>query len=201
MIVASIVNIKGVEGQSNKEEMPSLAELGAITKWMSDPPPKAPMKPTLQDRHHRYCHPEHQDYPDFCGNLEALRVEDRSNTFDYRPNIDFMAQNCMGLNYHWPAKITLPSITMSLSSDNNVDVQKLRKSAPNGCIVVLIGAKYLHRINVIVSVVDYITSQLAIRLVTYFGEKTEVMPVVELDKAPAIVRDCTYKVHPDAVHC
>ena len=45
----------------------------------------------------------------------------------------------------------------------------------------------------IVRKVDYITSQLAIKLVTYFAEKTEVMPVVDLDNAPAIVRDYTHR--------
>ena len=44
--------------------------------------------------------------------------------------------------------------------------------------------------NDIVRKVDTITSQLAIKLVTYFAEKTEVIPSVDLDKAPAIVRKC-----------
>ena len=37
--------------------------------------------------------------------------------------------------------------------------------------------------------VDHVTSQLAIKLVTYFAEKTEVMPVVDLENSPAIVKD------------
>ena len=42
----------------------------------------------------------------------------------------------------------------------------------------------------IISIVEYITSQLAIKLVTYFAEKTDFMPVVDLDNSPAIVRNC-----------
>ena len=80
---------------------------------------------------------------------------------------------------------------MSLSPDNNVDIQKIRKSAPNGCFVVLVGGKFVKRMDDIVRMVDYITAQLAIKLVTYFAEKTEVMPMVDLDNSPAIVRDCT----------
>ena len=176
--------------------MPPVEQFGAITKWMSDPPPKAPIKPTLQDRRHRYCHPEDPDYPDYCGNWESQRLENRVNTLAYSPNIDFLrSQNCFALNYQWPSQITLPSITMSLSSDNNVDVQKLRTSAPNGCFVILVGGKFVKRMDDIVRKVDYITSQLAIKLVTYFAEKTEVIPVVDLDNSPAIVRDYKFKVY------
>ena len=105
----------------------------------------------------------------------------------------------MVLNYHWPSKITLPSITMSLSSGTNVDIQQIRKTAPNGCFVVLVGGKFIKRMDDIVRKVDYITSQLAIKLVTYFAEKTEVMPVVDFDNSPAIVRAYTYKAYHDAV--
>ena len=178
-------------GRGSRLTLPPIEKLGPITKWISDPPPLGPMKPTLQDKYHRRCHPEDSNYPDYCGNLEALRVEDRSNTFDYRPNIDLMAQNCMGLNYHWPAEITLPSITMSLSPDNNVDIQiqNLRMTAPSGCIVVLVGGKFVKRMDDIVRKVDYLTSQLALKFVTYFAEKTDFMPLVDLDNSPAVVGD------------
>ena len=63
----------------------------------------------------------------------------------------------------------------------------LRNSAPSGCSVVLVGGKYVKRMDVIVRKVDYITSQLAIKLVTYFAEKTGVLPFVDLDNLPAIV--------------
>ena len=88
---------------------------------------------------------------------------------------------------------------MSLGSMNDVDILQLRKSAPSGCFVVLVGGKFVKRMDDIVRKVDYITSQLAIKLVTYFAEKTEAMPVVVLDNAPAIVRDSKYKVHLDAI--
>ena len=182
-------------GGGSRLTLPPVEKLGPITKWMSDPPPQAPMKPTLQDKYHRYrqyqgFHDEDDYYNKNYGyNLEALRLEDKSKTLAYQPNIDFLAQNCIALNYHWPAKITIPSITMSLSPDNNVDIQQIRESAPSGCIVVMIGARNLPRMNAIVHVVEHIMSQLAIKLVTYFGEKTEVMPVVDLDNSPKIVRD------------
>ena len=144
------------------------------------------MKPTLQDRFHRYC-PYYPNY--YCNNLESLRVEDRVNTLAYQPNIDFLrSQNCMALNFQWPSDTTLPSITMSLRKGHPVDIQKIRSSAQSGCFVVLVGSRYLHRMDDIVRMVDHITSQLAIKLVTYFAEKTEVMPKVDLDNSPAIVR-------------
>ena len=185
MLLSTVKGESDESGGGSRLTLPPVEMLGPITKWMSDPPPQAPMKPTLQDKFHRLC-PED---PSYCNNLEVLRVKDRSNTFSYQPNINFMAQNCFALNYHWPAKLTLPSITMSLSSDNNVDVQKLRTSAPNGCFVILVGGKFVKRMDDIVRKVDYITSQLAIKLVTYFAEKTGIMPVVDLDNSPAIVRD------------
>ena len=66
--------------------MPPLEELGPITKWMSDPPPMGPIKPTLQDKYHRNrkqsgYHDEDNYYNQNYGyNLESLRLEDRVNT-------------------------------------------------------------------------------------------------------------------------
>ena len=70
LLSASVVKEKGYQ------LLPNVQDLGAITKWMSDPPPKGPIKPPLQDKYHRYC----QDNSYYCGNLESLRVEDRVNT-------------------------------------------------------------------------------------------------------------------------
>ena len=134
--------------------------------------------------------------------MESLRVEDRANTLAYQPNIDFLrSQNCFALNYQWPSQITLPSMTMSLSPDSNVDIQQLIKTAPSGCLVVLVGGKFVERMDSIVRKVDYITSQLAIKLVTYFAEKTDVMPIVDLDNSPAIVRDYNTKYKMQSVYC
>ena len=170
--------------------MPPVEKFGAITKWMSDPPPKDPIvKPLVDDW-------EASVYSYYWGasGRETLRVEDRVNTLAYQPNIDFLrSQNCFALNYQWPSQITLPSMTMSLSSKHDVDIQQIRTSAPSGCFVVLVGGKFVRRMDDIVRKVDYITSQLAIKLVTYFAEKTEVMPVVNLDNSPAIVRDYIYR--------
>ena len=80
---------------------------------------------------------------------------------------------------------------MSLSTNNDVAIQKIRTSAPSGCFVILVGGKFVKRMDDIVRKVDYITSHLAIKLVTYFAEKTEAMPVVDLHNSPAIVRECT----------
>ena len=117
--------------------MPTLAKLGAISKWMSDPPPKGPMTPPLQDKYHKnHKNPGYHDENGFGYNLESLRVEDRVNTLTYQPNIDFLrSQNCFALNFQWPSSITLPSMTMSLSPDKDVDIQQIRESAPSGCFV------------------------------------------------------------------
>ena len=167
-----------------RKAMPPVEQLGAITKWMSDPPQKDPIiKPLVDDIYASWF-----SYRYGVGGRETLRVEDRVKTLYYQPNIDFLrSQNCFALIYQWPSAINLPSMTLSLNAKNNVDIQKIRMSAPSGCIVVLVGGKYLQRMNDIVRMVDHITSQLAIKLVTYFAEKTEVMPVVDLDNSPAIV--------------
>ena len=152
---------------------------------MSDPPPQDRIvKPLVDDIEASY-----NSYYQGVGGRETVRVEDRVNTLAYQPNIDFLrSQNCFALNYHWPSQITLPSMTMSFSAKMSVDIQQLRTSAPSGCIVVLVGARYLNQMYKIIKIVEYITSQLAIKLVTYFAEKTEVMPSVDLDNSPAIVR-------------
>ena len=165
--------------------MPAVEQLGAITKWMSDPPPRNTIvKPLVDDWYASYY-----SYRYGVGGRETLRVEDRVNTLFYQPNIDFLrSQNCMALNYQWPSDITLPSITMSLRKGHPIDIQQIRMSAPSGCFVVLVGGRYLKRMDDIVKMVDHITSQLAIKLVTYFAEKTEVMPKVDPNNSPAIVR-------------
>ena len=164
---------------STRKAMPPVEEFGPITKWMSDPLPQVSMRPTLQDT-----------LSEYGDNMESLRVEERVNTLAYyNPNIDFLrSQNCFALNFKWPSEITFPFTTLSLNSGKQVDIQQIRISAPSGCIVVLVGADYLHRMDDIVRMVDHVTAELAIKLVTYFAEKTEVMPSLDLDNSPAIVR-------------
>ena len=174
--------------------LPNVQDLGPFTKWMSDPPPNdriVKRLPLIDDlRANMWAnHPLFSLDPPFHVNgRETLRVQSRSKTLAYQPNIDFLrSQNCFALNYQWPSQITLPSITMSLSAKNNINIQQIRASAPSGCFVVLVGGKYVKRMDDIVRKVDYITSQLAIKLVTYFAEKTGVLPFVDLDNLPAIV--------------
>ena len=168
--------------------MPPVEQFGAITKWMSDPPPKDPIVKPLVDNQAASAY----SYYWGVGGRETLRLGNRVNTLAYQPNIDFLrSQNCFALNYQWPSQITLPSMTMSLSPGRDVDIQHIRRSTLSGCFVVLVGGKYVKRMDDIVRMVDNITSQLAIKLVTYFAEKTEVMPLVDLNHSPAIVKDCT----------
>ena len=83
MVSASVVKKKE---QSLGKVMPRVEDLGSITKWMSDPPPKVPMKPSLQDKYHenrqnRGYHDDDDYYNQNYGyNLESLRLEDRVNT-------------------------------------------------------------------------------------------------------------------------
>ena len=166
--------------------MPPVEQLGAITKWMSDPPPKDPIGKPLVDDQKASLYSHYLG----VGGHETLRVEDRVNTLAYQPNIDFLrSQNCFTLNYQWPSQITLPSMTMSLRPDEDVDIQQIRNSAPSGCFLVLVGGKFVKRMDDIVRMVKYINSQMAIKLVTYFAEKTEVLPTADMDNLPALVRD------------
>ena len=208
-------NVKGESDTIEREggsrlTLPPVEQLGAITKWMSDPPPKDPnVKPLIDDYYASLY-----SYNYSVGGRETLRLYDeyndygaligkRATPFSYQPNIDFLSsQNCFALNYQWPSQITLPSMIISLSPDSNVDIQQLRASAPSGCFVVLVGARYLNKMHKIIRMVEYITSQLAIKLVTYFAEKSDVMPVVDLDNSPAIVGDFSYKTYSDAfIYC
>ena len=174
-----------------RKAMPPVEQFGPITKWMSDPPPRDRIVKPLVDDYWASAYSHYRG----VGGRETLRIEDRVNTPAYQPNIDFLrSQNCFALNYQWPSQITLPSMTMSLSAKKDVDIQQLRMSAPSGCFIVLVGGKLTQRMDDIVRKVDYIASQLAIKLVNYFAEKTEVMPVVDLENSPAIVRDYTFKL-------
>ena len=107
---------------------------------MSDPPPKDPIvKPLVDDQFASLIAYRWSQSRINVNGRETLRVEDRFKSWAYvGPNIDFItAQNPMVLNFQWPTKITLPSITMSLNSKNNIDIQQIKTSAPSGCIVVL----------------------------------------------------------------
>ena len=146
--------------------MPPVEQFGAITKWMSDPPPRDHIVKPLVDDYDAAINSYHEG----VGGRETLRVEDRINTLAYQPNIDFLrSQNCFVLNFQWPSVITLPSITLTLRSEYNVDIELLRTSAPSGCFVVLVGGKFFKRMDDIVRMVEHVTSQLAIFLVRYFS--------------------------------
>ena len=203
--VMLLSTVKGETGQIEREggsrlKLPPVEQLGAITKWMSDPPPKDPIVKPLVDDYYASLYSHYQG----VGGRETLRLYDEYNyngaligkrvtPFSYQPNIDFLrSQNCFALNYQWPSQISLPSMTMSLSHEKDVDIQQLRKTAPSGCFVILVGSKFVKRMDSIVRMVDNITSQLAVKLVTYIAEKTKVMPVVDLDNSPGIVRNCMY---------
>ena len=143
-------------GEAALRTMPPVEQFDVISKWMSDPSPKASMKSTLQDR------------KTFDGlNLEALRVEERVNTLAYSPNM--RSHNCFALNFQWPSEINLPFLSLSLDSEKSVKMMQIRTSKPNGCVIVLVGGKYLQRIDDIVRLVDHITTQLAIKILTFFG--------------------------------
>ena len=174
--------------ESRRKIIPPVVQLGGITKWMSDPLPRGQIKPTLQDSMlSKLVQPEFIFRNRL--HLESMRVEDRVNTLAYSPNIDHVrAQNCFVLNFGWPVEISLPSISVSLNSKLTVDIEVIRKTAPSNCFIVLVGGRFLARMDLIVRKVEVITSQLPIKLVAYFGEKTEVLPTKDVENLPAIVR-------------
>ena len=143
-------------------KLPPVEQLGAITKWMSDPPPQDPIVKPLVDDYYASLY----SYNYSVGGRETLRLYDEYNyywaligkrvtPFSYQPNIDFLkSQNCFALNYQWPSQIPLPSMTMSLSAKNNVDIQQIRASAPSGCFVVLVGGKFVKRMVKIVKRIE-----------------------------------------------
>ena len=120
----------------------------------------------------------------FCYNFTLICYEQR-----YSPNIDHLrAQNCFALNFGWPVEITLPSISLSLNSKNPFDFETIRKTAPSNCFIVMVGGRTLARMDQIVRKVDEITAQWPIKVLAYFGEKSEVVPMKDLENLPAIVR-------------
>ena len=172
---------------SKRVKIPPVEQLGGITKWMSDPPPKSSVKPTLTDSFENFNFNARSMIQNGL-HLESWRVEDRVNTLAYSPNIDHLrALNCFALNFGWPVEITLPSISVSLNSKNTVDFKVIRKTAPSNCFIVMVGGRFISRMDLIVRKVDEITSQLPIKMVAYFGEKTDVVPKKDLEKLPAIV--------------
>ena len=106
---------------SKRKIIPPVEQFGGITKWMSDPPARGPMKPTLRDDYESWMPPKVM--MKYNLHLERLRFEDRVNTPAYSPNIDILrAQNCFALNFGWPVEITLPSISVSLNSKTSTYV-------------------------------------------------------------------------------
>ena len=70
---------------SRRQIIPPVEQFGGITKWMSDPPPKSSVKPTLTDSFENFNFNARSMIQNGL-HLESWRVEDRVNTPVYSPN-------------------------------------------------------------------------------------------------------------------
>ena len=82
-------------------------------------------------------------------------------------------QNCFALNYNWPDELNIPALSTSLDSKLPINIEFIRSNIPSNCLIVMIGGKYLTRINDIVSKVETVSEQLKLKTLAFFGEKTE----------------------------
>lgn len=64
----------------------------------------------------------------------------------------------------------------------------IRANVPSGCLIVLVGGKYLFRMNDIVRKSEETSKELSLKILAYFGEKIEgVLSFETVDRAPAMV--------------
>lgn len=157
---------------------PPVNQLGIITKWLSEPPTRGPWKATINDK-----------------NLEVLRVEDRSKTPQYFPNFNILsAQNCFAINFAWPSEISLPSITMSLNSNKQsfrfIQNYISTNFAPSSCMIVMVGRKYMDKIDVISRKIKEFSKMYFLKPLVYFGEKTDNFSPIDVENTPPMVRVC-----------
>lgn len=120
-----------------------------------------------------------------------------SKTAVCRPNLNILDdQNCLSINFGWSIKLTLPSITVSLDSMKDLNkesmimphnFESMRFSVPSGCLIVLVGKKFMHRLDTIFENVDHISRMHSLKVVGFFGEKTEVLPEVNTLNPPSMV--------------
>ena len=176
------------EGVKAKNRIPPIEQFGAITKWMSDPLPKGPMKPVIMDK------PIPLSLIRNDKRSETIRVGDRVNSYEYRPNIDLLnSQNCFAINFGWPTEISIPSTTLSLKSKsplNSYILKKFVKSTPSGCILVMVGARFMHRMHEIVQKIKEVSTMLSTNPLFWeysFSMKTLIYFGVKIDDFPSLV--------------
>ena len=82
-------------------------------------------------------------------------------------------QNCAAINFGWPEELTIPSISLSLGLTDHNEIEVIRSSIPSNCLIVMIGGRYLSRVNDIVRKVETVSEHLPLKPKAYFGEKTD----------------------------
>ena len=119
--------------------------------------------------------------------LYQIKFEDRGRKLSHIPNINLLRdQNCFALNFGWPTEMIIPFISLSLSSKIALNIDLIKKSAPSGCFLVMIGGRYVPRTNDIVLKVKEFSEHVHMKSLVYIGQKTEVMPELN-SNTPAIV--------------
>ena len=98
-------------------------------------------------------------------------------------------QNCFAVNFGWPEQLTVPFITMSLDLDQQIDEEVFRSTVPSGCFIVLVGGKFISRLDDVVWKVEQVSKKFAITPSVYFGEKVDLTPNVNLENLPAMVHN------------
>ena len=119
--------------------------------------------------------------------MYQIKFEDRGRKLSHIPNFNILRdQNCFAINFGWPTEMKIPFISLSLSSKIALNIDQIKKSAPSGCYLVMIGGRYMHRTNDIVLKVREFSEHVHMKSLVYIGQKTEVMPELNSD-TPAIV--------------
>ena len=79
-------------------------------------------------------------------------------------------RNCFSLNFGWSHHLTLPQMKISPGQEISLSVEMMRTTAPSHCFVVMVGEKYLKKMNEIIATSRSLAERLGTRPIMYFVE-------------------------------
>ena len=84
--------------------------------------------------------------------------------------------NCYSVNFGWPQELSIPELVINLEDDISFDVSSVTDTAPSNCFLVLVGGRYVQRLDDIVSKMEVLSVQTASKQIIYIAEKSDVEP-------------------------
>ena len=79
-------------------------------------------------------------------------------------------RNCFSLNFGWSHQLTLPQMKITPGQEISLSVEMIRTTAPSHCFVVMVGEKYVKKMNEIITTSRSLAERLGTRPIMYFVE-------------------------------